>query len=177
MIRIAPPPLLLALALGTVGCAYRVPPTHVPPPLAFSAADLDVDEIMIVDHDPTSVDTGTPADLWQDTVNILGDAARARPTPSGRARVRVRIDLERRSSVYDAMRKDGIAFVSLFFAPLGLVIDNEKLSVDVTVEQGGRTYEGHGSAEKLGSMYAPARRRALAVALDRALADASTKSP
>ena len=132
---------------------------------------------MIVDHDPTRVDTHTPADLWQDTVQILGKAARARPAASGRARVRVRIDLERRSSIYDAMRKDGIAFVALLGAPLGLVIDNEKLSVDLTVESAGRTFTGHGAAEKLGSLYAPARRRALAVALDRALADASTKRP
>ncbi|MDI3288562.1 hypothetical protein [Polyangium sp. 15x6] len=176
MARVTPVLLLLAVALGAAGCAYRAPPTHVPPSLAFSAADLDVDEIVIVDHDPTR-ETQSPADTWQDTVQILGKAARSGPATAGRARVRVRIDLERRSSIYDAMRKDGIAFMGMLGALFGLVIDNEKLSVDVTVERDGRTFKGHGSAEKLGSMYAPARRRALAVALDRALADASTKGP
>ncbi|MDI1451052.1 hypothetical protein [Polyangium sp. 6x1] len=177
MIRVTPALLLLAVALGASGCAYRVPPTHIPPSLAFSAADLDVDEIRIVDHDPTRDDTDTPADIWQDTVQILSKAARARPGASEGARVRVRIDLEQRSSIYDAMRDDGIAAMGMLFGLFGLVIDNEKLSVDVTVERAGRTFTGHGSAQKLGSFYAPARRRALAVALDRALADASTKSP
>jgi hypothetical protein len=170
--------LLLALATGPMGCVYRVPPAHLPDFLAVPAAGLDVAEVQIVDHHPTQVDTDTPEDAWQDTVQILAGAARERPASGALpARVRVRIDRDRRGSIFDSMRTDGIASIGLFFLPFGFVMDNEKISVDVTIEHAGRTFTGHGSAEKLGSMYAPARRRALAVALDRALADASTKNP
>jgi hypothetical protein len=51
------------------------------------------------------------------------------------------------------------------------------LSVDITITRDGRTFVGHGSADKRGSIYAPARKRALAVALDQALASASASSP
>lgn len=58
--------------------------------------------------------------------------------------------------------------------PLGLTYEQAKLSVDVEVEveRNGQTFRGRGAAEKMGGSYAPARRRALAVALDRALASA-----
>lgn len=48
-------------------------------------------------------------------------------------------------------------------------------TTDVTVEKNGLLFHGSNTAEVQGSFYAPARRRALAVALDRALAAAEVE--
>jgi hypothetical protein len=98
---------------------------------------------------------------------------KARGAAGGSARVHVHVELGDRRDIFDAMREDGIAVIYLMFTPLGLVFERQKLSVNVVVETGGRTFEGRASAEKLGSIYARARRRALADAIDKALADAS----
>lgn len=63
--------------------------------------------------------------------------------------------------------------VLLFMMPLGFTIEEQSASVDVSLDVGGRNDVGHGSARKRGSIYASARRRALAAALDAALADAA----
>jgi hypothetical protein len=87
--------------------------------------------------------------------------------------VRVRVVLEERRGIDDAIYEDGIAVIAYLPALFGAYTGRERLSVDITLETGGSSFRGSGSAEKLGSLYAPARRRALAVALDNALADAS----
>ncbi|MCA9643462.1 MAG: hypothetical protein KC492_22340 [Myxococcales bacterium] len=63
----------------------------------------------------------------------------------------------------------------LVAAPAGAMIEASDLTVDVDLEAGGQTFHGHGEANKNGSLYVDARRRALAVALDRALKDAASK--
>jgi hypothetical protein len=56
----------------------------------------------------------------------------------------------------------------------GTKMDESTVAIDLTVDAAdGRVLAGHGEATKWGSIYVAARRRAIAAALDRALADAS----
>jgi hypothetical protein len=57
-------------------------------------------------------------------------------------------------------------------APFGLVLERERLAVELRMDVGGKTLVGRGAANELGSLYSSARRKALAVALRRALAAA-----
>lgn len=93
--------------------------------------------------------------------------------PTGDAIVSTRVVIEDESSIDDAMKHDGLAAVALLAAPFGFVMSRARVSVDVTIERDGKTLVGHGTAERLGSIYAPARKRAIAVALERAIANAS----
>ena len=97
----------------------------------------------------------------------------ARSTWPKRERASSHVTLEERADYLDnALRQDGFAVMGILPLPLGFTYEQAKLSVDVEVERNGQTFRGHGTAEKMGGIYAPARRRALAVALDRALASA-----
>lgn len=120
-----------------------------------------------------TLDAATVAEVRAETAAILDRASIARGgSPAGRVRVRVEL-VERRDYASEALQQDGFAIFGLWPVIVGMVSEREKLSVDVTIDDAGRTLEGHGTSEKLGGLYAPARRRALAVALDTALADAA----
>ncbi|CAN5913625.1 hypothetical protein BH11MYX4_BH11MYX4_62170 [soil metagenome] len=166
---------LVLLALVT-GCAYRTPAAHLPAALpAVAPGALDVSDVTVVDANGP-IDDATVAGVREEAAAILVKAAKERvgPAAGGGAVVHAHVTLEeRRNFVESALRQDGIAAFGLWPVPLGMVIGQQRLTVDVEVERNGRTFRGHGSAEKMGSIYAPARRRALAVALDRALADAT----
>jgi hypothetical protein len=168
--------LPFTVALGAVGCAFRTPTPNVPPVIAGSAsppAHLRVSEVTVV-SDEGNVDPETVGAVRDQTVKILADAARKSSTGGGSANVRVRVHLgEYTDSVETAMHVDGLAVIGYFMAPAGLTFERQKLSVDVAIERGGRAFTGHGEADKEGSIYARARKRALAVALDEALSDAA----
>jgi hypothetical protein len=137
---------------------------------------LDVNDVTVIDAQGP-VDDATVAGVRAEAAQILAKAARARPAPAaeGGAVVHAHVTLEQHEHFFEnALRQDGFAIFGMWPVPLGMVVDRQKLSVDVEVERNGRTFRGHGTAEKDGSIYAPARRRALAVALDRALADATS---
>jgi hypothetical protein len=74
-----------------------------------------------------------------------------------------------------ALQQDGMAILGMYGLPAGMVYEEQALEVDLTVERDGHTWAGHGAAHRGGSIYAHARRRALAAAIDRALADAATR--
>lgn len=165
--------LFFLLGAGAVGCAYATPAVHLPGAIpAIAPQAIDLVEVTVIDG-KNDIGPEVTADVRKQVTEILAKAARARGGAGAPARVRVHITLEERGDIYDAMRKDGIAVIGLLYAPFGLVIGREKLSVDVALETGGRAFTGHGTGDKMGSIYAPARRRALAAALDKALADAS----
>jgi hypothetical protein len=119
------------------------------------------------------MDPEADADVRVKTAKILADAARKSRSGDGPAVVRVKVSLG--EYVNDSGRY--VAEMALGFwllaAPAGLTYDRQALSVDLAVTRGGRTFSGHGEAESRGGLYAPARKRALALALDRALADAA----
>ena len=66
-----------------------------------------------------------------------------------------------------------MAILGMWPILFGMTYESETVSVDVAITaRDGRTLVGHATAEKAGSLFAKARRRAIAAALDRALADA-----
>jgi hypothetical protein len=169
------PPLVLALA--TAGCAFRTPTPHLPAEIAGAErgpADLVVSEVEVVDR-RGHVDAETADAVRAQTRKLLADAARKSPFGDGPAVVSVSVALGEHVDHADrAMRLDGIAvFPWLLMWPAGVTYERQKLSVDLTIVRGGRTFVGHGAAAKDGSIYARARKRALAFAIDEALADAT----
>lgn len=159
--------LALSSALLCAACAYRTPKVHVPAELP----GFEVTDVVVIDE-RGAVDDGDEADLRRRTTETLARAARP---GAARASVRVSI-LDHESNVYaPALARDGCAAFGMIGVPAGQVIDRDTLVVDVSiVEPDGRTHRGWALAEKMGSLYAPASRRALAAALDRALASAAT---
>ncbi len=162
----------LAFAFALTGCAYRIPETHVPTPIADEVATSPID--ITVDAARGEVDSKTAQSVRDDTVAILAGAG-ARPRDAG-ARMHVHVRLVARRDANDALNEDGFAVFGLWPVVFGMVCERQELTVDVTIDADGRAITGHGAAEKLGGIYAPARRRALAVALDAALADAARKT-
>jgi hypothetical protein len=152
-------PLALGFFVLSAGCAYRTPPVHAPDALPIEVAEV------------TASDPAAAEELRHDTESILARATKGRAGEP--ARVRVHVMLEDEYNWVDAaMRKDGMALFGAWPVLFGMTTARQDVSVDVTVEMRGCTLWGHGSARREGGIYAPARRRALAVALDRALADA-----
>ncbi len=167
--------LFVTRAVG--GCAYATPTVHMPesgPPL--SDAELAAAEITVVDP-KNGVDRETEGEVRNQTASVLSRARRPEGTSAGAMRMLVRVELvEHEENIYDAsLRRDGCAAVGMAGVPVGQIVDRERLNVDVTLEdaQAGLTYKGSASANEYGSIYAHARRRALARALDRALAAAA----
>lgn len=166
------PLLLVALAPLVVGCAYRTPATRVPAALS-TAVPATVAPIDVSVSDASgALDAPTAAAVREQAARLLAEAARS-GVPGADARVHVHVELLERRDASDSLRQDGFAIFGLWPVVFGMVCERQKLAVDVEVESGGRTLEGHGTADKLGGIYAPARRRALAVALNEALADAA----
>ena len=171
--RLAP----LLLALAAAGCAFRTPTPHVPAAIAGDApppADLKVAVVDVVARSG-KIDAETAGAVRAQTAKILADAARKSATGDGPAEVRVTVSLGEHVDYADhSMKQDGIAvFPWLLMWPAGVKFERQELAVDVVIVRGGRTFIGHGEADKEGSIYARARKRALAVAIDRALADAA----
>ena len=162
----------LAMVLVFVGCAYRTPTVHLPSSLPRTRVELaGVD----VTQRGKAVDAKTAGQVGRWTGEILAKAAARRgvSTAPGGVRVQVQVDLvDQDRFAQRALAQDGFAVFGMIGIPFGQDYEGEKVSVQVTAEWDGRTVTGHGTAEKWGSIYAPARRRALAVALDQALADA-----
>jgi hypothetical protein len=167
--------LLPVLSLVASGCAFQTPTPNLPPAIAGEGrppAQLEVASVDVVSTKGT-LDPEVAGEVRARTAKIFADAARKSRSGDGAAVVRVKVSLG--EYVDDTGRY--IANMALGFwllaAPAGLAYDRQALSVDLTVTRGGRTFSGHGEAESRGGLYAPARKRALALALDRALADAA----
>jgi hypothetical protein len=167
---------LAYLLLLLSACAYRTPRVDVPssvPPIA--ARDLVIDDVVVTDGGQQA-DPLVAAGVRCEVTRLLLGAVAERGARRGAAHVRIAVDLQDRRGIEDAMREDGFASIALFGAPFGLVLARERLAVHLTLDAGGRTLVGGGRADKLGSIYAPARRRALASALDAALASLGEKN-
>ena len=163
----------------SAGCAFRTPTPSIPPSLAGDAAPPAHVTVAAVAVTSTEgeLDIETRDAVRAQTEKILVDAARKNAT-GGQAPV-VRADVE--LGVFEdyaaaAMARDGMAVFSYFLlAPAGVAFERQRLTVHLQVERDGRRFHGTGTADKQGSIYAPARKRALAVAIDNALADAARR--
>lgn len=162
------------LATRAFGCAYATPKVHLPETLpTLSAARADV----TVADGAKSVPATLAADVRDDVTSILRTTGReGAATP---AAVRIAVDVRGSEDyVANAGSNDGCGAVGVgLAAPTGTKIGRQSLGVVVRIDDGARRFEGRATAEEEGSVYAPARRRALAVAIDRALADAARRGP
>ncbi len=164
-------PARALLLLNLAACAYATPAVHIPESLPIAPAHLELEDVIVMDGDRPA-DAALASEVRGQTAEILERALGARSGGAAqRAKVSVRVDLEWKYDIYDAMREDGIAVVAWLPATLGVAIGRQRVSAEVTVEVGDRTFVGHGTGEKIGSIYASPRRRALATALDQALAE------
>jgi hypothetical protein len=146
---------LPALLLLT-GCAFRTATVALPEPLA-------------VTH--VAVRAGSNEEDTQAAYERTRKMLRTKKHPEAQASVSV--DLGTTDDYLSFLRQDGIALWFLIWPMLGgMVTHREHVGVDVVVTSHGRLLRGHGEAEKQGSIYAPAQKRALAVALGRAIRDA-----
>jgi hypothetical protein len=160
------------ISMFAVGCAYRTPEVHVPASMpALDPGAITVHEISVVDGVGDPVSETVAADVADDAADILEDAANECGSRTDPGRVRMHVVLE--ESWVFPVREMGTGTLFAFGGLAGMQIDHQTLSIELEVDSGGRTFRGRGAAAIGGSLYAPARRRALALAIDRALAQAS----
>ncbi len=161
----------LLATLAGVGCSYRTRDVVVPSGL--DARALRVDDVRVFDQSmgAVAVDEDARADARREAVRAAASAKNAQSLYDAHVGIVVRLVAAR--GLEDTMRVDGLAAVCWLFAPLGFDIGRADVEVDVTVTDGERARSGHGAATELGSLYAPARRKAIARALERALAAAT----
>lgn len=161
------------------GCAYSTPKPEAPeglPPIA--RVDVVASEVIVEQHEK-DLSPGSA-----DEVRVLLGELLADPSGAGQvARVRARVLLGR-SSTDDAsgLSGDAVPFLVLgavvvgLGIPLGLTIWYERAEVTLTVElHDDRSFEGHGASEAWGSVYASARDRAIARAVQLALLDSERR--
>ena len=164
--------VVAVVAAASTGCAYRTPAVALRDPIpALAPCAIDVDEVVVVSKNgdpPPAADV-----IRRETGEILADAAEARGVTGAPARVDIRVEVAERNGFEQALAEDGFAVFGLPTVALGLAVQRAEVSVEVTLQARGRTFSGRGAATRRGSIYASARRRALAVALDEALADAA----
>ncbi len=166
----------LVFGLSGVGCAYRTPVVHVP--ASVTEAPLESPEITAEDLDARPDAEAIDA-AKADATRMLALAPGA-PTGEKPGHLRVHVSLGAHSSFYEsggrAMSRDGCAAIGalpLYASTLaGVAHESRTVTVEVTLERAGRTAHGQATVTKRGSLYAPARRRAIAAALDLALARA-----
>jgi hypothetical protein len=167
------PASFVLAALLTAGCAYQTPPVRAP--ARMSAGPLEAADVQVADADGAAT-AELAADVRAEVAAML---ARAVPPEAGAPTpVSVRVRILRDVPVgQEAMRQDGMAAIFLIPGiPFGQVDRDARVEVEVSYEIHGRMHTGHAVAARQGSIYAPARRRALAVALDRALARAADQA-
>ncbi len=158
---------------ASAGCAYRTPAVHVP-----ASAMVHAEPEITVENQDRNQDPAIMGRARADTREML-QGARLDPE-AGADRLRVNVVLGAHAGLLEggsrAMSQDGCAVVAV--APLyastltGLAHASRTVTVRVTVERGGETKVGEATVEKRGSIYAPADRRAIAAALNLALARA-----
>jgi hypothetical protein len=174
--------LVVVAATRVVGCTYATSAVHVPESLpGFGAGELALGNVDVI-RSKGDIDARTAGDVCGEVEDILGravqsHAATAAGDSGARVDVSVRIDGQD-DFIADAGYYDGCgAMPLLIFAPGGTMTENDRVSVSLVVRSRAGVYEGHGFGDRNGSLYVGARRRALAVALDRALADAAAHGP
>jgi hypothetical protein len=151
------------------GCAYRTPPVHFARSIELAPEHLDVSTIAVLRDGSTPPEREVEEiDRW--ATEILQTAARERGSrDDAPARVWLRVEVEPQwhPPGMDPLSA-GVVMIAL---ALGLAPECREVSVVLELESQGRLAGGRGSGRACGGIYAPARRRALALALDDALAE------
>jgi hypothetical protein len=168
--------LLRILACSSViwlqACAYRVPEPVAPATIpAVASADVR-GAVVEVSDSSKQLDAKDVLQMKQDAAVLLDGALRD-GGHEGATRVRIEVDVvEHQNHAENALAQDGFAIFGLWPALFGMVVDEATVTADVTIDHGGQSLRGSGKANRRGSLIAHARKRALAVAIDQALANA-----
>lgn len=158
---------VVAVAAALAGCAYRVPEPGVAEGMpTLTTEDVRTAEITVQD-DHHILDAEETRALRVEAERMLGIAlAPTHGVAGAGARIVLRIVVvSGEGYAENALRTDGIAFVGLFPALFGMVIENAKVAADLRVEKDGLVFLGHDVAERDGSLFAPAEKRALGLAM------------
>lgn len=158
-----PAKLSSVLFVLATGCAYRTrPPADVPVerPVTAEAVTVRTDDVE------------TATNVRKEALEVLAAAPGHGRSAHAFESVVTLLD---RHDCWDAIRVDGMAALPLVLVPFGMVMEREKLRVDVAFTDHGTRYEGYGVADEEGGMYARARKKALARAYERAFAHAHPK--
>jgi hypothetical protein len=144
--------LMLLAALFSAGCAYRTPIVHVPAVVpSYSRVTLDASDVIVVDGKGDAVDPKEAADVRAEVGKILSNAGQGRGEP-GATQAHARVVIGRTLDLWNCGRVDGMGclpFVPyLMFGLVGADTEETSLSVDLTLESPGRTFVGHGEADK-----------------------------
>src|SRR5579885_2377738 len=141
------------LSVRAVGCSYGTPPVHVPSAIRTAAPDgLQLAEVTLSGpHGDAS--TEKYAEVERDLRELVGEG-RGVTERSARMAVHVEI-LAEHDFATEAGHHDGCGVVPFVLAaPAGANVESDKLRVDVTIQAGGRTLRGSGTADRGGSIYA-----------------------
>jgi hypothetical protein len=166
-------PALFALVLLAVSaCAYRIPrvemDSHLP-----AIGPHEMETYIDVDDRTKTLDEEDTANVRKKTDELLRSAA-AKRQGHEHAVVRAHVVIQDEINGFEqALHQDGCALVGAPGLLTGVKYTAARVAVDVTIVGEGGTWTARGVAMKEGSVYAPARKRALAAALNEALANAS----
>ena len=162
------------------GCVFQTPTPTFPSVRTLTPAQVATATVRVVSAGRDSV-SGQPLVMTADgraTVekavrHLLERGVRGRSVSSDPARIRVDVTLGDGWDIADAGINDGMGFLMAgMVSPLGFWIEQQAVTVDVTVRSRGHTFSGRGHGERGGSIYARATTRALSDALSEALEQA-----
>lgn len=167
-----------AACLTMAGCAYGTPQAELPAAVPqFSAVDVDASEVVVHD-DMANIGANEAVEARRDIAEILNRAQRT-AAPAKPARFRANVTL---GDVDVGWWGICVGIGVLVAAPVtcsiyyvaGGVTYTRRAHVELSFDAGGRTWTGVGDGEASGGLYVTARRRALAEAIQRAMAQATT---
>jgi hypothetical protein len=177
-------PALVIAAAGSA-CVYNTPTPQVPREMrTYNAVDVAASEVRLSD-------TGSDLDTEDDAAAVRADVAEfltdpGLDLPASAPPVRFRAKVE-----YSNERTNSVGLVVCTVIGLGVLAPitcgifvvaggktwMQSAHVEIELETRGGLYFGQGDARTSGGLYVSARRRAIAEALRRALADAAEKGP
>lgn len=152
----------------TTGCSFRTPVVHVPASLGASALHVEPD-VRVVDA-TGKLDAQEIDDLRSAVRRAAESASSCSGAQATLATIMVEVEVVEHHSLRETMREDGLAALTWLAAPFGGPTAREGVLVDITVGAGPDAPHARGAATAYGGIYASARRKAVARALDQALA-------
>jgi hypothetical protein len=175
----------IVLAGASSACVYGTPTPQVPRELrTYTAVDVAASDVTLNDN-ASDLDTeDDAAAVRSDIAEFLTDPEIDLPASGPPIRFRAKID-------YSNKKTNSVGFVVCAVIGLGVLAPitcgifvvaggktwMQSAHVEIEIETRGGLYFGQGDARASGGLYVSARRRAIAEALRRALADAAEKGP
>ena len=157
------------LVLSATACAYRTPPVELPDAMGgIDPQAIEVESVTVVAGGGRAVNADLVEDVTEFVERALLDARNERDEATDPATAIVEVTLQGYQDLLP-VREMSTAMIFLVASILGAKIESAKVRVDITLRHDGSTLRGIGTAEMEGSLYAPARKRAVAVATQRAL--------